>query len=43
MIKLGLSVDDDVEETVADGDMPPLDDASGNQDANAASHMEEVD
>jgi len=42
MIKLGLSVDDDVEET-HDDDMPPLDDASGNQDSNATSHMEEVD
>jgi len=42
MIKLGLSVDDDVEETAAnDDDMPPLDDV--NPSGNTPSQMEEVD
>jgi len=45
MIKLGLSVDDDVEETPADdNDMPALDDVqTGAGENNAASQMEEVD
>jgi HSP90 family molecular chaperone len=43
MIKLGLSVDDDVEDAAADdSDMPPLDDANA-PSGNAASQMEEVD
>jgi len=43
MIKLGLSVDDDIEEVAKDDEMPSLDDVNANPTTNTGSQMEEVD